>query len=162
MRLMRHMGPIGLMRRIGLMRHMGPIGLMGFMGFYVILLTTACFCGKAAGSGDEALPNVARQGGQVVAPDAFPDEGTGETGVEAVACAYGTHYLLDARGLDVEASRRGADADQPCAGRAEEVGAEGADVPIIYITRVARAEHHFDVIGTAAHDGAPPQVLLDG
>ena len=160
---------------MGLMGVMGLIGLMGYAGLispikpikpimpiiYIVLCAAASLSGEAAGCGDEALPDISTNEGQVFGHDAFPDEGAGKAGIEAVAGTDCAHHIFYGRCLEVVAAAWGTYDNLPCARRANEERTIAAYIHIIYIARVARGKHHFNVIGTASDDCALPEVLKE-
>ena len=142
---------------IGLMMLMG---LMRLVGSDVVFLASAGLASKAASSSDEPLPSLPVERGYVFLHDAFPDEGAGKAGIEAVARPYRADNIVDWRCLKVVAARRSTyrDAFRTCC--ANEVSTMLAYIPIIYNARVARGKHDVEVVGAAADDGALAEVLL--
>lgn len=135
---------------------------MGVLGIDIVFFAAAGLSCKAASGCDKVLPSFTAEVGQVFGHNALPDERTGKACVEAVARSYGAHHIVDGRCLELVAARRGADCYLPSTRCADKELAVAADIHFIYIARVARGEHHLEVVRAASYYCAQAEVLQDG
>ena len=131
------------------------------VGRDIILLASACFACKATSNGDEALPSVFVEIGNVFGHDAFPNQSACKAGVEAITSSYCADNVINWRRLEVVATRRSTYSYLLRARSANEELAMLAYIPIIYNARVARGKHDIEVVCAASDDSALAEVMQD-